>query len=112
MSKDDRPCIEFYEPDKEQIDTLELKKFNGYELWMSVQKIEGHEKAISEEYIQKLGDEKNLYSVFHAIWIPKLYFKDEYDCVCLKVNYRTTDEGTTDSVEKIKPFELSKADNN
>ena len=112
MSKDDRPCIEFYEPDKEQIDTLELKKFNGYELWMSVQKIEGHEKAISEEYIQKLGDEKNMYSVFHAIWIPKLYFKDEYDCVCLKVNYRTTDEGTTDSVEKIKPFELSKADNN
>lgn len=110
MSKDDRPYIEFYEPDKEQIDAMELKKFNGYELWMSVQKIEGHENAISEEYIKKLGDEKNMYSVFHAIWIPKLYFKEKYDRVCLKVNYRTTDEGTTDSVDKIKPFDVPLTD--
>ena len=84
---------------------MELKKFNGYELWMSVQKIEGHENAISEKYIEKLGDEKNMYSVFHAIWIPKLFFKEKYNRVCLRVNYRTTDEGTTVTIDKIKPFD-------
>lgn len=105
MHTDDRPYIEFYKPNDVQKKSMELKKFNEYELWMSVQKVEGHEDTVSEEYIKELGTKKNLYSVFHAIWIPKLYFKEQYKRICLKVNYRMTDEGSTDSIDKIKSFE-------
>jgi len=106
MSKEDRPYIEFKEPSNERKEAMELKKFNGYDLWMSIQKVEGHEKIIPEESMRKLGDEKNLYSMFHAIWTPKLYFKEKYNRVCLKVKYKMSDEGTTDAVDTIKPFEL------
>ena len=110
MHTDDRPYIEFNEPNDVQKKSMELKKFNEYELWMSVQKVEGHEDTVSEEYIKKLGTNKNLYSVFHAIWIPKLYFKEKYKRICLKVNYRMTDEGATDSIDKIEPFEIIHTD--
>ena len=83
---------------------MELKKFSGYDLWMSIQKVEGHENIIPEETLRKLGDEKNLYSMFHAIWTPKLYFKEQYNMICLKVKYKMSDEGTTDTIDKIKPF--------
>ena len=110
MHKDDKPYIEFQEPSDEQKKNMELKKFNKYDLWMSVQKVEGHENVISEEYIKKLGNEKDLYSVFHAMWIPKLYFKERYKRICLKVNYKMTDEGSTDSIEIIEPFEVPETD--
>ncbi len=110
MRKDDKPYIEFQEPSDEQKKNMELKKFNKYDLWMSVQKVEGHENVISEEYIKKLGNEKDLYSVFHAMWIPKLYFKERYKRICLKVNYKMTDEGSTDSIEIIEPFEVPETD--
>lgn len=110
MHKSDVPYIEFQEPSEEQKTSMELKKFNEYGLWMSVQKVEGHEDIFPENFIKKLGDKKNLYSVFHAIWIPKLYFKEQYKRVCLKVNDRMTDEGSTDSIDKIEPFEEPKTD--
>lgn len=109
MRYDDRPYIEFHEPSAEQKSIMELKKFNEYGLWMSIQKVEGHEDQLSEKNLKDLGDEKNLYSMFHALWTPKLYFKEQYERVCIKVNYRMTDEGTTDSLEIIKPFGITKA---
>ena len=48
--------------------------------------------------------------MFHAMWAPKLYFKEKYDSICLKVNYRMTDEGTVDAVDKIKPFDVEEID--
>jgi len=105
MSKEDRPYIDFHEPTVEQIEKMELVKYKEYGLWMAVQKVEGHENALSKEYLKKLGNEKNMYSMFHAIWIPKLYFKEKYNRICLKVNYKTSDEGTTDPVDKIEPLD-------
>lgn len=101
----DRPYLEFQEPSEEQKTDMELKKLNKYGLWMSVQKVEGHEDLLSEKNLQNLGEEKNMYSILHAMWTPKLYFKEQYDIMCLKVNYRMTDEGIADSVDKIRPFE-------
>lgn len=102
--KEDRPYIEFQEPSEEQKSSMELVKFNEYGLWMSVQKVDGHEDTISEEYLKKLGAEKNMYSVFHALWAPKLFFKEQYDLICLKMHYKTIDEGATDGLEMIKSF--------
>lgn len=106
MRKDDRPYIDFQEPSEDQKAEMQLKKFSEYGLWMSIQRVKGHEKALSEEYFKKLGDEKNMYSLFHVIWAPKLFFKEKYNKICLKVYYKTTDEGTADPVDKIKPFEV------
>lgn len=108
MRYDDRPYIDFQDPSEEQKENMELKKFNAYGLWMSIQKVEGHEDQLSEKNLKDLGDDKNLYSMFHALWAPKLYFKEQYERICLKVNYRMADEGTTDSLDKITPFDNSK----
>ena len=108
--KEDRPYIEFQDPSDEQKASMELEKFNEYGLWMSVHKVEGHEDVVPEEYLNKLGDEKYMYSVFNALWVPKLFFKEKYNMVCLKVHYKTTDEGKTDDVETIKPFDNNQSD--
>lgn len=104
VPKEDRPYIEFQDPSKEQKELMELVKYNQYGLWMSIQKVEGHENVLSEEYLKKLGNEKNMYSVFHALWAPKLFFKEQYEMICLKIHYKTTDEGTADTIDRIKPF--------
>ena len=105
MQKDDRPYIKFHEPSEDQKKSMELKKFNQYGLWMSVQKVEGHEELLSKHYLKELGVEKNKYSLFHAIWTPKLYFKEKYKKICIKVSYKMSDEGTSDSLDKIIPLE-------
>lgn len=104
VPKEDRPYIEFQDPSEEQKELMELVKYNQYGLWMSIQKVEGHENVLSEEYLKKLGNEKNMYSVFHALWAPKLFFKEQYEMICLKIHYKTTDEGTADTIDRIKPF--------
>ena len=104
VPKEDRPYIEFQDPNKKQKELMELVKYNQYGLWMSIQKVEGHENTISEEYLKKLGNEKNMYSVFNALWAPELFFKEKYEMLCLKVHYKTTDEGTTDAIDRIEPF--------
>lgn len=108
--KEDRPYIGFQDPSDEQKASMELEKFNEYGLWMSVQKMEGHEDVVPEEYLNKLGDKKNMYSVFNALWAPKLFFKEKFNMVCLKVHYKTTDEGKTDDVETIKQFDNNQSD--
>lgn len=110
MRYEDRPYMEFIEPSAEQKVKMELKKLNDYGLWMSVQKVERHEDQLSERNLKELGEENNIYSMFHALWAPKLYFKEKYDSICLKVNYRMTDEGTADAVDKIKPFDVEEID--
>lgn len=105
MRMGDRPFIDFHEPSDEQKQKMELKKFNEYGLWMSIQKITGHEVLLSEADKRNIGDDINLYSLFHAIWTPKLFFKEDYKRVCLKVVYKMTDEGTTESIEKVRAFE-------
>ena len=107
MAFDDRPCLDFEEPSKEQKEAMGLKEFGIYDLWMSIQKVEGHENILPEETLRQLGDDKNLYSMFHAYWTPQLYFKEQYNRICLKVNYKMSDEGTVDAVDIIKPFVLS-----
>lgn len=104
VPKEDRPYIEFQDPSEEQKELMDLVKYNQYGLWMSILKVEGHENVLSEEYLKKLGNEKNMYSVFHALWAPKLFFKEQYEMICLKVHYKTTDEGTADTIDRIKPF--------
>lgn len=110
MHRDDRPYIEFLDPSDEQKESMELKKFNEYGLWMSVQKVEGHEELLQEHYLKELGEEKNKYSMFHTIWVPMLCFKEQYNRICLKINYKMTDEGTTDSIDIIKPFVVPQTD--
>ncbi len=110
MHKDDRPYIEFHDPSDEQKKSMELKKFNEYGLWMSVQKVEEHEELLPEHNLKELGEEKNKYSMFHAIWVPKLYFKEQYNRICLKVNYKMIDEGTTDSIDIIESFKTTQTD--
>lgn len=110
MRNEDRPYIEFQEPSDEQKETMALRRLNEYGLWMSVQKVEGHEDQLSEKSLHDLGKDKDLYSMFNAIWIPKLYFKENYKRICLKVNYRMTDEGIADSIDRIMPFDIEEVD--
>ena len=38
------------------------------------------------------------------------FFKEKFNMVCLKVHYKTTDEGKTDDVETIKQFDNNQSD--
>lgn len=106
MEYDDRPFLYFLEPLEEEQQNLLLKKADkSYGLWLSIKKISEHPNLLTEAIKAQLGDKADQYSLFTAIWRPRLFFKDEkYPMVSIKVKYRLTDEGNYDSVDKVKPF--------
>ena len=106
MEYDDRPFLYFLEPLEEEQQNLLLKKADkSYGLWLSIEKISEHPDLLTEPIKAQLGDKANQYSLFTAIWRPRLFFKGEtYPMVSIKVKYRLTDEGNYDSVDKVKPF--------
>ena len=106
MRFEDRPSLDFHEPTAEEQQKLCLKKMNDlYGLWLSLEKISKHPELLEEPIKTKLGDKANQYSLFTAIWGPKLFFKsDKYPIVSIKIKYRLTNEGEYDNVEKVMPF--------
>lgn len=89
------------------VDRYNLEVQHGeYNLWASVIKIKDNPNIIDEESKTKLGNDKNKYSLFSAIWMPMLSFKpkDSYKMISIKVKYRPIDEGEYDTLDKIKPF--------
>lgn len=106
MRFEDRPFMDFHEPTAEEQKKLCLEKMNGlYGLWLSLKKISEHPELLEEPIKTKLGDKANQYSLFTAIWGPKLFFKpNKYPVVSIKVKYRLTNEGEYDNVDKVTPF--------
>lgn len=106
MRFEDRPFLDFHEPTAEEQKKLCLEKMNDlYGLWLSLEKISEHPELLEEPIKTKLGDKANQYSLFTAIWGPKLFFKpNKYPVVSIKVKYRLTNEGEYDNVDKVTPF--------
>lgn len=106
MKYDDHPFLTFQKPSEEEIKKLYLHMANEpYALWLSIQKIQDHPELLEEPIKAQLGDNAEQYSLFSAIWMPKLSFKSErHPTVYIKVKYRLTNEGSYDSVDKVKPF--------
>ena len=106
MRFEDRPFLDFHEPTAEEQKKLCLEKMNDlYGLWLSLEKISEHPELLEEPIKTKLGDKANQFSLFTAIWGPKLFFKpDEYPMVSIKIKYRLTNEGEYDNVDKVTPF--------
>ena len=105
MRFEDRPFLDFYEPTVEEQEKLCLEKMNGFGLWLSLEKISEHPELLEESIKTKLGDKVNQYSLFTAIWGPKLFFKpNKYPIVSIKIKYRLTNEGEYDNVDKVAPF--------
>lgn len=106
MRFEDRPFLDFHEPTAEEQKKLCLEKMNDlYGLWLSLEKISEHPELLEEPIKTKLGDKANQFSLFTAIWGPKLFFKpDEYPIVSIKIKYRLTNEGEYDNVDKVTPF--------
>lgn len=106
MRSDDRPFLTFQEPSEEELRKLHLHLANErYKLWLSIQKIKDHPELLEEPIKAQLGDIAEQYSLFSAVWKPKLFFKGERPpVVCIKVKYRLINEGNYDSIEKVKPF--------
>lgn len=106
MRFEDRPFLEFQEPSQEERQKLCLREQNKkYGLWLSLEKIHEHSELLDDKIQKSLGVKADEYSLFTAIWKPKLCFKTEkYPIVSIKVKYRLTDEGNYDTVDKVKPF--------
>ena len=106
MRFEDRPFLDFHEPTAEEQKKLCLEKMNDlYGLWLSLEKISEHPELLEEPIKTKFGDKANQYSLFTAIWSPKLFFKpDKYPIISIKIKYRLTDEGEYDNVDKVNPF--------
>lgn len=106
MRYDDRPFSTFHKPSDEEQKSLDLHMANEpYELWLSIKKIKERPKLLGESIRVQLGEDLEQYSLFSAIWMPKLFFKSEmHPAVYIRVKYRLTNEGNYDSVDKVKPF--------
>ena len=106
MEYEDRPFLDFLEPSEEKKKNLLLEMADeSCGLWLSIKKISELPNLLTEPIKAQLKDKADQYSLFTAIWRPRLFFKDEkYPMVSIKVKYRLTDEGNYDSVDKVKPF--------
>ena len=94
------PKLSFKKPPKTSLNEIDGK----LELWMKVEKIKVSEKEIPKNLLEELGTEKDKYCIFETYWNPILYFSTDVVMKCLKVNYKSNDEGNWDSLDNIKPL--------
>ncbi len=88
---------------KELNEPEELKKvLDNYDLWMGVVKLKDTNEDLSENIVEEIGNQKENYCLFKAFWIPVLHFSSTVEMICIKVNYKMSDEGNWDSLDDIK----------
>jgi len=91
---------------KESKDKLvELNKvLDKYVLCLGVEKVKDTKEDLPKHIIEEIGDQKDNYCLFKAYWNPMLYFPSDMKMICLRVNYKMSDEGNWDSLDDIKPL--------
>lgn len=75
-----------------------------YALWMGVVKAKDVKEDLPEHFIREIGGQKDKYCLFKAFWNPILHFPSDMKMLCLKVNYKMSDEGNWDTLDDIKPL--------
>ena len=64
--------------------------------------IKDSKEDIPKNLLDELGSEIDKHCIFETYWNPILHFSSDVKMTCLKVNYRTNDEGNWNSLDSIK----------
>lgn len=76
MEYEDLPFLDFLEPSEEEKKNLLLEMADeSCGLWLSIKKISEHPNLLTEPLKAQLGDKADQYSLFTAIWRPRLFSK-------------------------------------
>ena len=104
LKKTTLPKLTFKEPDdKTKTNLNEILK--DYALWMNVVKVKDFKGECPKRIEDEIGDRKDKYCLFIAFWLPILHFAPNTKMTCLKVNYKTSDEGNWKSLDNIIPLQ-------
>lgn len=105
IKKTQIPKLTFKEPTV----TANLNEvYDKYALYMGVVKIEDINEDLPPNIVEEVGDQREYYCLFKASWIPILHFSSTTEMICLKINYKMTDEGNWNSLDDITPIFKSK----
>ena len=101
FKKDQLPKLIFTSPAK--TDGLN-EALHEYALWMGVEKVKDTKDDLPKHIIEEIGDQRDKYCLFKVYWNPMLSFPTDMNMICLKVNYKMSDEGNWNSLDDIKPL--------
>ena len=105
MKKTDMPSLSFIAPNDNNIKKYELKMLSDrYKLHGSVIKLSENKDLLND--VDKLNKDEALnYSLFNVFINAKMAWKQAAPLVCIKLMYDLKDNGTSDSLENVRPFE-------
>ena len=105
MKKMDMPSLSYTVPNDNIIKKFELKLLSeDYKLYGSVVKLS--ENAELLKGVDQLSEEEALnYSLFNVFVNAKMAWEQQAPVVCIKLMYDLKDNGTSNSIDIVKPFE-------
>ena len=105
LKKTDMPSLSYIAPNDDNIKKYVLKQLSeDYKLYGSVVKLSEHAELL-KGVDQLSKDEALNYSLFNVFVNAKMAWEQQAPVVCLKLMYDLKDNGTTDSIGSVKPFE-------
>ena len=105
MKKTDMPSLSYIAPNEGNINKYELKLLSeDYNLYGSVVKLS--ENEILLKGVDNLSEDEALnYSLFNVFVNAKMAWEQAAPVVCIKLMYDLKDNGTSDALDSVKPFE-------
>ena len=104
MKKTDMPSLSYIAPKDENIKRFELRLLSDeYKLYGSVVKLS--ENAELLKGVDSLSEDEALnYSLFNVFVNAIMAWRQTAPVVCIKLMYNLKDNGTSDSLDSVKPF--------
>ena len=111
MKKTDMPSLSYLSPNDENIRKYELTLLDDkYNLYGSIVKLSQNVELLKG--VDKLSEDEALnYSLFNVFINAKMAWKQSSPLVSIKLMYDLKDNGTTDLLENVRPFDVIFANN-
>ena len=105
FKKSDMPSLSYIAPIDDNIKKYELKLLSeDYKLYGSVIKLSENAELLKS--VDQLSEDEALnYSLFNVFVNAKMAWKQAAPMVCIKLMYNLKDNGTSDSLESVIPFD-------
>lgn len=106
MRLEDLPYMHFHQPDEKEQQAKHLDFSDEQSgLWLSLERVADHDDLMKQMLPEYGEEEAKQQALFTAIWCPQLHFKETYRMMHIQVKYPLKDEGVTQAVSDVKPFD-------
>lgn len=106
LDKEDLPHLNFQKPSDDYLNKYELKNYHAvYQIWMSILRLKQNKDLLSDDEKKEITENIDESALFTCTLISKVTWKKETEMICIKVMYQGVDNGNSNKVDDVKPFD-------